>query len=89
MDVDGGQIRIREYIPNDFVANNHSMLFFHGGGFSIGSIRTQDPVCKFFAKYRLENFSVEYRLHLKIDSPIPLEDCDKSMDWLIENADQI
>ena len=28
MDVDGGQIRIREYIPKDFEANNHSMLFF-------------------------------------------------------------
>ena len=89
MDVDGGQIRIREYIPKDFEANNHSMLFFHGGGFSIGSIRTHDPVCKFFAKMLgWKIFSVEYRLAPENRFPIPLEDCDKSMDWLIENADK-
>ena len=89
IDVDGGQIRIREYIPKDFEANNHSMLFFHGGGFSIGSIRTHDPVCKFFAKMLgWKIFSVEYRLAPENRFPIPLEDCDQSMDWLIENADK-
>jgi len=83
------QITIREYIPNDFKANDHSMLFFHGGGFSIGSIRTHDPVCKFLSKMLgWKIFSVEYRLAPEHRFPTPLEDCDQAMDWLIKNADE-
>ena len=89
IDVGNGQIRIREYIPKDFQPNGHSMLFFHGGGFSIGSLRTHDPVCKFFSKMLgWKIFSVEYRLAPENPFPIPLEDCDQAMDWLIEHADQ-
>jgi acetyl esterase len=89
LDLGGDQIRIREYIPKDFKENDHSMLYFHGGGFSIGSIRTHDPVCKFLSEMLgWKIFSVEYRLAPENRFPVPLEDCDRSMDWLIENADQ-
>ena len=89
VDLGDAQIRIREYIPKNFEANGHSMLFFHGGGFSIGSIRTHDPVCKFFSiMLGWKIFSVEYRLAPEHRFPIPLEDCDRSMDWLIDNADE-
>ena len=89
IDLDDDQIMIREYIPKDFKANDHSMLFFHGGGFSIGSIKTHDPVCKFLSKMLgWKIFSVEYRLAPEHRFPTPLEDCDQAMDWLIENADE-
>ena len=89
IDLGDEQMRIREYIPKNFKENDHSMLYFHGGGFSIGSIRTHDPVCKFLSEMLgWKIFSVEYRLAPEHRFPVPLEDCDKSMDWLIENADQ-
>ena len=89
IDLGDDQIRVREYIPKNFKENDHSMLYFHGGGFSIGSIRTHDPVCKFLSEMLgWKIFSVEYRLAPEHRFPVPLEDCDKSMDWLIENADQ-
>ena len=89
VDLGDAQIQIREYVPKNFEANGHSMLFFHGGGFSIGSIRTHDPVCKFFSiMLGWKIFSVEYRLAPEHRFPIPLEDCDRSMDWLIDNADE-
>ena len=89
VDLGNDQMRIREYIPKNFKENDHSMLYFHGGGFSIGSIRTHDPVCKFLSEMLgWKIFSVEYRLAPEHRFPVPLEDCDKSMDWLIENADQ-
>ena len=89
IDLGDDQMRIREYIPKNFKENDHSMLYFHGGGFSIGSIRTHDPVCKFLSEMLgWKIFSVEYRLAPEHRFPIPLDDCDKSMDWLIENADQ-
>ena len=89
IDLGDDQMRIREYIPENFKENDHSMLYFHGGGFSIGSIKTHDPVCKFLSEMLgWKIFSVEYRLAPEHRFPVPLEDCDKSMDWLIENADQ-
>ena len=89
IDLGDDQMKIREYIPKNFKENDHSMLYFHGGGFSIGSIRTHDPVCKFLSEMLgWKIFSVEYRLAPEHRFPVPLEDCDKSMDWLIENADQ-
>jgi acetyl esterase len=89
IDLGDDKMRIREYIPKNFKKNDHSMLYFHGGGFSIGSIRTHDPVCKFLSgMLGWKIFSVEYRLAPEYRFPVPLEDCDKSMDWLIENADQ-
>ena len=89
IDLGDDQMRIREYIPKNFKENDHSMLYFHGGGFSIGSIRTHDPVCKFLSEMLgWKIFSVEYRLAPEHRFPVPLEDCDKSMDWLIENAEQ-
>ena len=89
IDLGDDQMRIREYIPKNFKENDHSMLYFHGGGFSIGSIRTHDPVCKFLSEMLgWKIFSVEYRLAPEHRFPVPLEDCDRSMDWLIENADQ-
>jgi len=89
IDLGDDQMRIREYIPKNFKENDHSMLYFHGGGFSIGSIRTHDPVCKFLSEMLgWKIFSVEYRLAPEHRFPVPLEDCDQSMDWLIENADQ-
>ena len=89
IDLSDDQMRIREYIPKNFKENDHSMLYFHGGGFSIGSIRTHDPVCKFLSEMLgWKIFSVEYRLAPEHRFPVPLEDCDQSMDWLIENADQ-
>ena len=89
IDLGDDQMRIREYIPKNFKENDHSMLYFHGGGFSIGSIRTHDPVCKVLSEMLgWKIFSVEYRLAPEHRFPVPLEDCDKSMDWLIENADQ-
>ena len=90
IDLGDDQMRIREYIPKNFKTNDHSMIYFHGGGFSIGSIKTHDPVCKFLSEMLgWKIFSVEYRLAPEHRFPVPLEDCDKSMDWLIENANEL
>ncbi|MBT6073616.1 MAG: alpha/beta hydrolase [Gammaproteobacteria bacterium] len=90
LQVSDQQITIREYIPSDSDNDGRSLLYFHGGGFCIGSIKTHDIVCKFLAKLlNWKVFSVEYRLAPEYPFPIPLEDCDKAMDWLIDNADKL
>ena len=89
--VDDGSIRVREYFPKKSTDHQgQTLLYFHGGGFSIGSLRTHDPLCKHLVSllgWRV--FSVEYRLAPEHRFPIPLEDCDKAMDWLVDNADSL
>ena len=90
IDVNNGSITVREYFPKQEAHNGQTLLYFHGGGFSIGSLRTHDTMCKHLVKllgYKI--FSVEYRLAPEHPFPIPLEDCDQAMDWLIENADNL
>ena len=89
--VDDGSIRVREYFPKKSTDHQgQTLLYFHGGGFSIGSLRTHDPLCKHLVSllgWRV--FSVEYRLAPEHRFPIPLEDCDKAMDWLVDNAESL
>ena len=91
IDVNSGSIKVREYFPKK--SANHqgqTLLYFHGGGFSIGSLRTHDTLCKHLVRllgWRV--FSVDYRLAPEYQFPIPLEDCDKAMDWLVENAENL
>ena len=91
IDVDDGSIRVREYFPKESIDHQgQTLLYFHGGGFSIGSLRTHDSLCKHLVDllgWRV--FSVEYRLAPEYRFPIPLEDCDKAMDWLVENAESL
>ena len=91
VNVDDGSIRVREYFPKESIDHQgQTLLYFHGGGFSIGSLRTHDSLCKHLVDllgWRV--FSVEYRLAPEYRFPIPLEDCDKAMDWLVENAESL
>ena len=88
IEVDNGSIRVREYFPKKSADHQgRTLLYFHGGGFSIGSLRTHDSLCRHLANllgWRV--FSVEYRLAPEYRFPIPLEDCDKAMDWLVDNS---
>jgi len=89
LQVSDQKITIREYTPNSLDKEDRCLLYFHGGGFCIGSIKTHDIVCKFLAKMlNWKVFSVGYRLAPEYRFPIPLEDCDKAMDWLIDNAEE-
>lgn len=90
IDVNNGRITVREYFPKNDTHNGQTLLYFHGGGFSIGSLTTHDTMCKHLVKHLgYKIFSVEYRLAPEHPFPIPLEDCDQAMDWLIENADNL
>ena len=44
IDVNNGSITVREYFPKQEAHNGQTLLYFHGGGFSIGSIRTHDTM---------------------------------------------
>ena len=63
------------------------LLWFHGGGWVLGSINSQDAACR-----NLTNaadcvvVSVDYRLTPEAKFPEPLQDCYAATSWVAKNA---
>ena len=57
-----GELNVREYCPERILIES-PILYFHGGGYVLGSINTHDPWLKFFsAEIGAKIFSLYYRL---------------------------
>ncbi len=70
--------------------SNKSMVYFHGGGCVIGSIKTHDHFCRFLAKYSETTIiSVEYRLAPEHKFPIPVCDAIDAWNWINLNHKQL
>ena len=73
----GDSVRVRRYHPRHGGSGPLNLLvFFHGGGWVIGSIETHENLCR-----QLSNacnavvVSVDYRLAPESPFPAPVEDC--------------
>ncbi len=66
------------------------LVFFHGGGFFIGSIDTHDPVCReLAARSGWLVVSVEYRLAPEHPFPAAADDCFSALQWCAAEAASI
>ena len=66
------------------------LVFFHGGGFFIGSIDTHDPVCReLAARSGWLVVSVEYRLAPEHPFPAAADDCFAALQWCAAEAASI
>ncbi len=84
-----GEIPVRIYTPEG--AGPHPVtVFFHGGGWVIGSIATHDPMCRQLAQGSSSVVvSVEYRLAPEHKFPTATEDCYAAVKWVAEHAGEI
>jgi epsilon-lactone hydrolase len=63
------------------------ILFFHGGGFNMGSTYGHQDLCQRLSKYTgFSVFSVDYRLAPENPFPSAVEDCVESYQWLIDEG---
>ena len=77
-----GELKIREYCP-ERVLMESPILYFHGGGYVLGSISTHDPWLKFFsAEIGAKIFSLEYRLAPENKFPSSVLDSNLALEWL-------
>jgi acetyl esterase len=80
------KIAIRSYRPvlNDVLP---ALVFFHGGGWTIGDLDTHDVVCRSLALgARCAVFSVDYRLAPENPFPAAVEDCISATKYIAENT---
>lgn len=88
---DGTTIRARLYYPVEanWAEPLPALVYFHGGGFTVGSVDTHDALCRMFARdAHCAVLSVDYRLAPEHRFPTAVHDSFDAYAWLHAHAAQ-
>ena len=86
---DGASIRVRLYHPVEpsWASPAPVLVYYHGGGFTVGSVNTHDALCRIFARdAQCAVMSVDYRLAPEHKFPTAVHDAFDALKWLHDNA---
>jgi len=84
-----GPVAVRVYRPSADPALP-ALVYFHGGGWMMGSIATHDALCRNLASHAgVAVASVEYRLAPEHKFPAGLDDCYAATCWLADHAESL
>ena len=84
-DLDAGGVPARLYRPVNGITG--VLVYFHGGGWVIGSLTSHDDVCRRLAATMGHAVvSVDYRLAPEHPFPAPVTDCVTAVRWVHQNA---
>lgn len=85
-----GTLEARLYRPAGLRGRATTVVYFHGGGFVIGSLDSHDHVCRRLAKLaRAVVLSVAYRLAPEHKFPVATEDAHDALDWAIAHVEAL
>lgn len=88
-DIDAAGVPVRLYRPTA-ETNLGLLVYFHGGGWVLGSIKSHDATCRSIANQSgCAVLSVEYRLAPEDPFPAGLEDSLKATAWAAANAESL
>lgn len=77
---------LRKYTPPTCTSQRTVGVYFHGGGWAMGSVDQEDALCRFISKEcQMTVHSVGYRLAPKYKYPAALDDCVGATSWAFEN----
>ncbi|MBT6274485.1 MAG: alpha/beta hydrolase [Chromatiales bacterium] len=83
-----GDIPVRLYRPADGVLP--VVIYYHGGGWVIGSIQSHDGLCRELAKRSgAVVVSVDYRLAPEAPFPAAVDDCYAALEWVAAHATEL
>jgi acetyl esterase len=87
-----GAIRARHYVPVNTQGQGPAplLVFFHGGGFVIGSIETHDGLCRLICRDAgVHVLSIDYRLAPEHKAPAAMTDCYTAYKWALDHAAEL
>ena len=84
----GGPMAVRIYRPKDPL--RAALVYFHGGGWVVGSLEGADGTCRALAnRSRCVVISVDYRLAPETKFPGAVDDAYASAEWVARSADAL
>jgi acetyl esterase len=82
---DGHPIPVRLYAPSE--EKLPVLVYFHGGGFTIGSVETHDSLCRQLSHLaHCAVLSVDYRLAPEFKFPTANEDAWDVLEWVVQHG---
>jgi acetyl esterase/lipase len=87
-----GEIRARHYRPASGPAGEAAplLVFFHGGGWTIGDLDTHDALCRLTCRDAdIHVLSIDYRLAPEHPAPAAVEDAYAAFEWACEHAGEL
>lgn len=80
-----GTVFARHYHP----APNKKLpmiVFYHGGGFVVGSVNTHDEACRIIANYaKAQVISIDYPLAPEVSPQSLIQSCEDALAWVYQN----
>ena len=87
LDLAGRTIPARLYVPEGSGENPPLIVYYHGGGWVIGTLDTHDGTCRALARASgAAVLSVGYRLAPEHPFPAPFDDCYDALVWARDHA---
>jgi acetyl esterase len=88
------EMTVRVYRPAEMPARPRGTLpvvvYFHGGGFVMGTLETHDPYCRALTtEAGVMVVSVDYRLAPEHKFPAGVEDCLAATEWVLEHVEEL
>lgn len=88
--LDGRTLSARLYVPKGAGSNPPLVVFYHGGGWVIGTLDTHDATARALCVASgAAVLSVAYRLAPEHPYPLPVEDCFDALCWAARNGDAL
>lgn len=85
-----GVLDARLYVPPGLDRPSGLLVYFHGGGFVLGSIRSSDPLCRLLAAQAgVRLLSVDYRLAPEHPYPAALDDALAAYRYAVDQAESL
>mgnify|MGYP001447966324 CR=1 FL=1 len=87
IDCNKTSLPIRIYRPKGNNENISTLIYYHGGGFVIGTLEMYDYLCASYSvNCNIQVISIDYRLAPENKFPIPVLDCIAAYNQLFDNA---
>ena len=87
--VNNGKIRVRVYSPA-CSGPFPTVVYFHGGGWVLGAIEANELANRqLVLKSSAVVVSVDYRLAPDVTYPVPIDDAETAVKWVLDNKDKL